>query len=104
MIKEISFCTFCDEFTTTGRQNQFSYEGKKALFEYLEKYEESTGEKIDLDVIGLCCDFTEYENLKELQDNYSDIKSMEDLETHTIVIPIYDNNGQKTDSFIIQNY
>ncbi len=78
--------------------NNFTYKGKKALFDYLEEYEESTGESVNFDIIALCCEYTEYENLKELQANYTDIESMEDLENNTTVIKIDD------DAFIIQNY
>ena len=41
------------------RPNNFSYEGLGILFEYLEQYEEDTGEELELDVIALCCDFSE---------------------------------------------
>lgn len=99
MIKHITFSDFCDEFAHFDRKDQFTYQGKQALFDYLEEYEESTCGKIELDVIALCCDYTEYENLAELQQNYTDIKSMEDLENNTTVIPIFNS-----DSFIIQNY
>lgn len=72
--------------------------GKRALFDYLEAYEEDTGDEVEFDVIALCCEYTEYENLKELQEDYTDIKSIEDLEDHTTVIKIDD------DRFIIQDY
>ena len=37
MIKTIGFCEFCDSFSDTYKNN-FSYEGKRALFDYLENY------------------------------------------------------------------
>jgi len=98
MFETINFSQFCDAFSEE-RKNQFTYEGKKALFEHLEQYEEETGKGIELDTIALCCDYAEYEDLKELQDSYPDIKSMEDLENHTTVI-----KTEGTDRFIIQNY
>lgn len=61
MKKTINFNDFVDSFSE-DRKNQFSYEGKKALFEYLEQYEEDTGEEIELDTIALCCEYTEYDN------------------------------------------
>ena len=93
----VYFEEFCDYFEKMNR-NKFSYEGKKALFDYLEEYEESTGEDVELDIIALCCEYTEYEDLKELQENYNDIETMEDLENHTTVIKVDSNR------FIIQNY
>ena len=85
MIQTINFSQFCDSFSDTYKNN-FTYEGKRALFDYLEEYEESTGEKIELDTIALCCEYSEYENLEEVQANYTDIKSLEDLQDHTQVI------------------
>jgi len=51
-------------------KNQFSYEGLKALFEWFEEYENDTGEEMELDVVAICCEFTEYENLKQYNDEY----------------------------------
>ena len=97
MIKQITFNDFTDTFKKMGRDGQFSYEGKEALFNYFENMGEQTGKPIELDVIALCCEFTEYKDLKELQKNY-DVDTMEKLENNTIVIPVTD------DSFIIQDY
>lgn len=42
------------------RPDNFSYEGLTALYEYLWDLSEDIGEDIELDVIALCCNFTEY--------------------------------------------
>ena len=42
------------------RPDNFTYEGLGALYEYLEELSEDTGEDIELDVIAICCDYTEY--------------------------------------------
>ena len=42
------------------RPENFSIESLRALFAHLEEIEQSTGEEMELDVIGLCCDFSEY--------------------------------------------
>lgn len=67
-------------FVDAGRKDQFSYEGLNALFDYLEDYEDSTGEEIELDVIALCCDY--YEDTPEaIAANYKiDIKGMDEDE------------------------
>ena len=56
---------FEQAFKNAGRGNQFSYEALKALFEYLQSYEDDGGEEIELDVIALCCEFTEYEDIED---------------------------------------
>jgi len=99
MIKQnVNFSMFLDSFSDSYKDN-FTYKGKRALFDYLELLSEDMGEDIDLDTVGLCCDYTEYKNFKELQGNYSDIETIEDLENHTQVIRIEDS-----EAFIIQNY
>ena len=97
MKKTINQYDFSDAFEKMGRDNNFSYEGKKALFNYLEELEEGTGEEMELDVIAICCEYTEYENLEELQKDY-DVENIEELEQNTTVIMIDD------ESFIIQCY
>ena len=98
MKQSVNFSEFCDRFRDMDRNEHFTYEGKRALFDYLEGYEEDAGEEIELDIIALCCEYTEYENLEELQENYVDIESIEELEEHTTVIMV------DSDRFIIQNY
>jgi hypothetical protein len=63
---------FTQAFTDMNRADNFSYAGLKALFAYLEEYEESTGEELELDVIALCCDYTEYANVEEFVAAYDD--------------------------------
>ncbi len=60
MKQTINVNDFRDAFTEYGRNDNFSYDGLGALFDYLEDYEEDTGEELDLDVVALCWDFTEY--------------------------------------------
>jgi hypothetical protein len=55
----ISRYDFERAFVDAGRKENFSYEALGLLFDYLEEYEESTGEEIELDVVALCCDYCE---------------------------------------------
>jgi len=41
------------------RPDNFSRQGLGVLWDYLEEYEEGTGQELELDVIALCCDFSE---------------------------------------------
>ena len=81
---------FRDAFRTYGR-DCFTYHGLGALFNYLEEYEESTGEEIMLDVVALCCEYTEYDSLEELQQSHPDIEDEDDLQDHTSVV-CYESN------------
>ena len=61
------------------RPENFTHDGLRVLFEYLEEFEESTGwstarhtpgEQVEFDVIALCCEFTE-STIPEILDSYS---------------------------------
>jgi len=89
MIDTVTQTEFVDRFVKIDRENNFSYWGRIALFEYFEQYEEDTGEQIEFDPIAICCEYTEYESLDELNDIYG--KKFEDLDEvsdYTPVIPV----------------
>jgi hypothetical protein len=50
---------FHDYFIQAGRGEQFSYEGRNILFDWIEQLDADTGEETELDVIALCCEFSE---------------------------------------------
>lgn len=108
MYTRVNFYRFERAFIDMGRENQFTYLGKKALFEHLEESEEACGEELELDVIALCCEFTEFESLKDFRERYGDkYKTFEDIEFKTLVIPVevdYSSNGVGIKSFIIQDF
>jgi hypothetical protein len=66
----VSRYDFKRAFVDADRKENFSYEGLKVLFDYLEDYEEQTGEEIELDVIALCCDYAE-DTVADIARNYS---------------------------------
>ena len=99
MKQSINIYDFQRAFKTYDRDNWFSYEGLKALFEYLEEYEDDTGEEVELDVIALCCEYMEYDSLKEYNEDYgTEYGEIDDIQDDTTLIKI-DNN-----SFIIQQH
>ena len=100
MIDTITKSSFQDAFHEMGRGDQFSYKGLIALFDYFEMLEEDTDQQIELDVIAICCEYSEYENLKDFQDNYGDeYESLEDIENNTTLIKIED-----TERFIVDQF
>jgi len=73
MITHVTQSEFIDTFRQSElRKNNFSYDGLIALFEYLEEYEDSTGEQINFDMIAICCDYSEYRDLEEFINDYQD--------------------------------
>jgi len=99
MKQSVNMYDFERAFKNFERDN-FSYDGLKALFEYLEEYEEDTGEEVELDVIALCCDYMEYDSLNEYNDDYgTKYSEIDAIQDDTTLIKIDGLN-----SFIIQQY
>tara|TARA_R110000823_G_scaffold233682_1_gene360040 strand:- start:997 stop:1386 length:390 start_codon:yes stop_codon:yes gene_type:complete len=88
VVKTLNVHDFRQAFIDYNRGEQFTYNALTALFEWLEELAEDTGTPYELDVIALCCEFTEYDNLAEVQANYSgtELESIDDLQDHTTVI------------------
>ena len=79
---------FIDAFKRMGRKDNFSYNGLNALYEYLTDLEDDTGIENELDVIGLCCDWAEYESIDSFNADYNtEHENMNEID-ETIVIPI----------------
>jgi hypothetical protein len=70
MKQSINVYQFREAFMRYNRQENFSHDGLAALFDYLEDLEDSIGEEIELDVIALCCDFSEYSDLDDVVSYY----------------------------------
>ena len=100
MKQTINFYDFSNAFIKAGRGNQFTYKGQKAIFDYIEEYEDSADEEIELDVIAICCDYEEYDNIADFwavydQEDYPDMEAIAD---NTEVIMIDE------EAFIIANF
>lgn len=64
---------FRDRFEQCGRANQFSYEALGLLFDYFEEIDPD----YDLDVIAICCEYTE-SSLSEVAFSYGiDLEGLE---------------------------
>lgn len=70
MKQTVSEFQFVESFRHAGRESQFSVPARRALFAHLEDYEESTGTELELDPIGICCEFAEYPSALEAAKSY----------------------------------
>ena len=78
----------------TKEEHGFSYEGAKALFNYLGKLEQdcNTGKEMEFQPAFLRYMYAEYESFEELQQDYSEIENIETLK-NKIVIQIPNSEG-----------
>ena len=81
------------------RPNSFSRLALRALYHYLEERNDEQGTFYYLDVVCICCDFSEYVDFADVQSNYKalDIEDLEELRAKTLVIEF--DNG-----LLIQNF
>lgn len=63
---------FRSMFANHGRSDDFSYEALEALFDYYDDLDQSCDTDTELDVIAICCDWTEYD-IDDLLSDYGHI-------------------------------
>ena len=96
IIETLTKSQFSDAFNKMGRGEQFSYEARDLIYDYLDELE-----SYELDVVGICCEFAEYENLEEFQNDYGEeYNSMEIIEEATTVL----RNSSDSNSFVIVQF
>lgn len=69
MKQSVNFYAFLDAFRACGRDGQFSHWALETLFDHLEQYEDDCGVELELDVVAICCDFSE-DSWKNIADDY----------------------------------
>lgn len=103
MKQTIGWVQFSEAFARMDRKDQFSYEALELIYDYLTELEDSTGEELELDVIAICCDYTEdsYESIAELygieldsEDEEDQLQQVKDfIETESILVGVTDSGS-----------
>lgn len=91
-------------FADYNRQDNFTYEGLGLLFDYLEEYEQNSGQEIELDVIALCCEYAEEDAHIIARDYKIDLEGMDDDEILEAVRDYLEDNttvvGETSSGFV----
>ncbi len=78
-------------FKECGRENSFTRVGMEALFEHLEELSEGMGEDIQIDVVALCCDYSEYDDIDDYNEqNGTDYASWDDAGADSVDVIQFD--------------
>ena len=105
------FITLFDEF---DRSENFTRCARYELFQYLDDLSEDMDEDINIDIIGLCCEWSEY-TVDELLENFDhmlddeerekmDVEALvERLQDATIVITVSHGPGTE-DTYLIMDF
>lgn len=70
----ITLSSFIDAFRTMDRMTGWSHEGLEALFDFMEETD------VELDVVALCCDWSEYDSVSDACDDYASKGQFDDVE------------------------
>ena len=69
IVKTFNENDFINEFKAYNRQDNFSLNGLRILFESLEQTANDCGINIEMDVIALCCEYSE-DSIADIINNY----------------------------------
>lgn len=110
LVLSVDESLFIDMFRKYNRIDNFTYQGLQELFNYLDSLADEMGEPIELDVIGLCCEFYEGNAQDIVNDYKSELEDMlndeyyegdldmivgEYLQDQGLLVAEYDVNGVK---------
>lgn len=95
---EVAGLLMSDEYAKWTRNAAY------ALAEYYENLEQETGEEIEFCPVAIRCDWSEYDTLQEIAQNYNpelteDDEILEYLQDYTDVIEIPNGNG-----YLVRNF
>ena len=114
MYIQVTESMFHDQFHAFNRKENFSYEARSLLFDYLTEAEDN-GENgdagLEMDIIGVCCDFAE-STIEEFISDYNledDTKDLDEKELKEFVEEYLNENSifvgwSSDDSFVYAQF
>ena len=78
IVMTVSLYDFRQAFVTANRHENFSYEGLELIFDHLEALSDDISESIDLDVIAICCEYSECTIAEYIEDYSMDVTNLVD--------------------------
>lgn len=100
MKQTVNFSRFIDAFEHSQYCSNFSYEGKRALYNFLIDREIEENDEQELDLGEISAEWAEYESLEDFNnDRETDYEYIEDLIAQVPVI-----NVPETSAFIVRQY
>ena len=92
IVKTFNEYDFINEFKAYNRMDNFSYKGLRILFESLDELAQDCGMNIEMDVIALCCEYSE-DSIDDIIDNYDIDLSDESFDNKADLVAnyLYDN-------------
>jgi len=102
VFKKVNFKDFVDCFNQHNI-NKFSSEAYKKMFDYYEEKSKRVGKHVRLDVITICCQWSEYDNYQQvIQDNNLKI-NLDGLDEKEKVNQVMNLLKGKTIAYLLDN-
>lgn len=103
LFERVTESSFIQAFEDMGREGNFSTEALKEIYEYLENLSEDIGEPVELDVIAICCEFSEitFDEVLEEQGEDDEDDALDEFERQ-----LEEDHGwvvRLSDSFVYQD-
>lgn len=76
---------------------RWSYEAARALAEHYEELEQDSGEEMELDVVAIRCEWTEYRYASDIAEAYKipDLDGLDDDEREEAILTYIDDNSER---------
>ena len=75
LIEKISSSDLYHMACRMDRGDNFGYNGWNAIGEYLEELSDDTGEDYEVDIVGICCDYSMSESVDDFWNEYGKYSS-----------------------------
>lgn len=89
---------FTDLFDTYGRGDNFTSAARRALFDYLDNLSDDIGQNAEIDIIALCCEWSEYSQ-DELVEQFSHLVDLSDVDEDEHYQTVLDTVDERTICF-----
>ena len=77
LIEKISSSDLYHMACRMDRGDNFGYNGWNAIGEYLEELSDDTGEDYEVDIVGICCDYSMSESVDDFWNEYGKYSSID---------------------------
>lgn len=77
LIEKISSSDLYHMACRMDRANSFGYKGWRAIGEYLEELSDGTGEDYEVDIAGICCDYSMAESTEDFWNEHGKYSSID---------------------------
>ena len=85
IIQTVNYSMFCDAFARAGRNEQFSYEAKRIIFDHLEEMShDCVNDVIELDIVSICCEYQELHYTDVISEYSIDVSDIDEDEQSLI--------------------